>query len=161
MLIYKIEKNEEENDEDISIECMQFIKYLGGILSENVYEDTKNIRFLYQDSSYLLQTNNLDLIYNCNVLLIQFLLGLTGIDLKTASNKEQYAFYCVIESIYHLRNLNVVLPYSFLYNLVQFYTSGSKIVPAINGKVTPGGSYYTVHRWMSKRAENRLICPEG
>ena len=29
MLIYKIEKNEEENDENISTECMQFIKYLG------------------------------------------------------------------------------------------------------------------------------------
>ena len=48
--------------------------------------------------------NNLDFINNCNVLLVQFLLGLTGIDLKTASDKEQYAFACVIESIYHLRN---------------------------------------------------------
>ena len=136
---------------------MQFINYLGGILSDKVYEDAKNIRFLYQDSGYLLQMKNLDFINDHNVLLVQFLFGLTGINLKAASDKEQYAFACVIESIYHLRNLNVVLPNSFLYNLVQFYTSGSKTVPAINGKVTPGGSYYTVHNWMSKRAENRLF----
>ena len=161
MLIYKIEKNKEENDENINIECIQFINYLGGILSGKVYEDAKNIRFLYQDGGYLLQMKNLDFINDRNVLLVQFLLGLTGIDLKAASDKEQYAFACVIESIYHLRNLNVVLPNSFLYNLVQFYTSGSKTVPAINGKVTPGGSYYTVHNWLSKRAENPLICPEG
>ena len=104
---------------------------------------------------------NLDFINDHNVLLVQFLFGLTGINLKAASDKEQYAFACVIESIYRLRNLNVVLPNYFLYNLVQFYTSGSKIVPGINGKVTPGGSYYVVHNWMSKRAENLLICPEG
>ena len=69
MLIYKTEKNKEENDENINIECMQFINYLGDILSDKVYEDAKNI----------------------------------------------------------------------------------------NGKVTPGVSYYTVHNWMSKRAENRLF----
>ena len=32
--------------------------------------------------------NNLYFIYNHNVLLVQFLLGLTGIDLKTAFDKE-------------------------------------------------------------------------
>ena len=94
---------------------------------------------------------NLDFINDHNVLLVQFLFGLTGINLKAASDKEQYAFACVIESIYRY----------FLYNLVQFYTSGSKTVPGINGKVTPGGSYYAVHNWMSKRAENLLICPDG
>ena len=57
MLIYKIEKNEEENDENINVECMQFTKYLGGILSDKLYEDSKNIGFLYQDRSYLLQMN--------------------------------------------------------------------------------------------------------
>ena len=134
MLICKIEKNEEENEEDVSIDCMQFIEYLGGVLSEKVYEDPKNIRFFYQHSSYILQMNNLDFIYNHNVWLVQFLLGLKGIDLKTASDKEHYAFACMIESIYHLWNLNVLLPHSFIYNLVQFYTSGFPIqgVPCSN-----------------------------
>ena len=59
MLIYKIEKNKEENDENINVECMQFTKYLGDILSDKLYEDLKNIGFLYQDSSYLLQMNTL------------------------------------------------------------------------------------------------------
>ena len=56
----------------------------------------KNIRFLCQDSSYLLHMDTLDFINNHNVLLVQFLLGITGIDLKTASDKEQYAFACRI-----------------------------------------------------------------
>lgn len=34
---------------------MQFIKYLGGILSDKVHEDTENSKFLYEDSTYLLQ----------------------------------------------------------------------------------------------------------
>ena len=67
----------------------------------------------------------------------------------------------MIESIYHLRNSNIVLPHSFLANLVQFYGSGSKIVPVINDKLTPAGSYFNVHNWISKRAENPLLCPEG
>ena len=129
---------------------MQFIKYLGGILSDRIYEDTKNIRFSYQDSSYLSQTDNLDFIFNRNALLVQFLRGITGTDLKTASDKEQYAFACMIESIYHLGNLNIVLTDPFLHDLVKFYTSDLKTVPAINGEVTPGGTYYTVHNWISK-----------
>ena len=36
---------------------MQFIKYLGGILSDKVHEDTENSKFLYEDSTYLLQIN--------------------------------------------------------------------------------------------------------
>ena len=87
---------------------MQFIKYLGGILSDKVHEDTENSKFLYEDSTYLLQINNLDVIYNHNVLLVQFMLGLTGTDLKPASDKEQYAFACVIESINPLQNFNVL-----------------------------------------------------
>lgn len=52
-----MKKNEKEIDENIRIEFMQFIKYLGGILSDKVHEDTENSKFLYEDSTYLLQIN--------------------------------------------------------------------------------------------------------
>ena len=35
----------------------------------------------------------------------------------------------------------------FLANLVQSYTSGSKTVLAVNGKITPSGSYATLNEW--------------
>ena len=83
---------------------MQFIKYLGVYYQKKYVKIRKILDFYVKIISYLLQMNNLDFLYNCNVLLVQFLLGLTGIDLKTTSDKEQCAFACVIESIYHLRN---------------------------------------------------------
>ena len=103
----------------------------------------------------------LESIKSCNKNLLSFLLGASGLGLNTLTEKTQYALACVIESIYHLRNSNIVLPHSFLAKLEQFYTSGSKVIPVINGKLTLAGSYFTVHSWMSKRAENLLLCTEG
>lgn len=68
---------------------------------------------------------------------------------------------CCIEQIYFLRNLNLVLPYNFVANLIQSYTAGSKTVSVVNGKVTPGGSYTSVHNWMNLIGEKALTCPEG
>ena len=50
-------------------------------------------------------------------------------------------------------------------NSIQFYTSGSKAVSALNGKVSPSGSYPILGNWMSERAknkgQNKLVAPDG
>ena len=37
--------------------------------------------------------------------------------------------------------------------------SGSKTVPVINGKISPGGSYPTVHNWLADPGKNSLVWP--
>ena len=151
----------DEENTDNDLDFSELLGYLGELSSDLIYKDIKTIRYLYQDNLFFSSMNTLEFIKNRNKNLLSFLLGASGLDLNKLSEKSQYALACVIESIYHLRNSNIVLPHSFLANLVQFYTSGSKVVPVINGKLTPAGSYFTVHSWISKRAENPLLCPEG
>ena len=155
------DENMIDNTTEYNIDFSHLLGLLGQYCSELIFNDIQNIRLLYQDKLYFSTMDTVDFIKNRDKNVLNFLLGLTRLDLKKTSQKTNYALACVIESIYHLRNSNIVLPHSFLSNLVQFYTSGSKVVPVINGKLTPAGSYFTVHNWMSKRAEHPLSCPEG
>ena len=63
--------------------------------------------------------------------------------------------------MYYLCHHNIVLPHSFISNLIQFYTSCSKVVPALNGKVSPSGSYPTLGNWMSECGKSKLVVPDG
>ena len=151
----------DEENTDADLDFSELLGHLGELCSDLIYQDIQTIRCLYQDNLCFSSMNTLEFIKSRNKNLLCFLLGASGSDLNKLSEKTQYALASVIESIYHLRNSNIVLPHSFLGNLVQFYTSGSKVVPVINGNLTPAGSYFTVHSWMSKRAKNPLLCPEG
>ena len=64
-----------------------------------------------------------------------FFLGLTGVDLTNATKKVLFSFANAIECLYYLHNFQVILPHSFVCNLIQFYTAGSKTMPVINGKI--------------------------
>ena len=157
-IVIRDDDGDEENT-DTDLDFSKLLGYIGELCSVLIYQDIQTIHCLYQDNLYFSSMNMLEFIKSCNKNLLSFLLGACGLDLNKLSEKTQYAL--AWESIYHLRNSNVVLPHSFLANLVQFYTSGSKVVPVINGKLTPAGSYFTVHRWMSQKAENPLLCLEG
>ena len=153
--------NGDEENTDTDLDFSELLGYLGELCSDLVYQDVQTIRCLYQNNLYFSSMNTLEFIKSCNKNLLNFFLGASGLDVNKLSEKSQYASACVIESICHLRNSNIVLPHSFLAKLVQFYTSGSKAVPVINGKLTTASSYFTMHSWISKRAENPLLCPEG
>ena len=77
------------------------------------------------------------------------------------SNQIQYTFAKCIEMCYYLRNFNLVLPYSFLSNLVQSCISGSKSVSVVNRKTTPGGSYITYKNWINVHGKSALKCYGG
>ena len=78
-----------------------------------------------------------------------FIFGFSGNDLNQESNEVKYALAQTLELCYYLSNLHLVLPYSFLANLVQLCISGSKSVAVVNGKTSPGGSYTTFKNWIS------------
>ena len=60
------------------------------------------------------------------------------------------------EMIYFIHNLNLILPYCFLINLLQSFVSGSKKVPALYGKVTPGTGYTTYKSWLKNFGSNKI-----
>ena len=84
-----------------------------------------------------------------------------GLDIATGTTKKILAFVNTIEMCYHLRNFQLVLPFSFLGNLIQSSISGSKIVSVINGKTSPGGSYTTFKNWIAEKGKIQLPCLSG
>ena len=69
---------------------------------------------------------------------------------------------CVfVEAIYFLRNLIVILPYSFLSNLIQSLVSGSKTLTRIKGKVIASGSYPNIQSWLEGQGKEPLETPSG
>ena len=68
---------------------------------------------------------------------------MTRIDIYKEKNKVTFPFAKYLEMIYYL-DMNLALPYSFVENLIQSYTSGSKMVSVANFKTSPAGGYKTL-----------------
>ena len=100
---------------------------------------------MYKDPSILTKLDFSKYLKERDSCVVAFLEGVSGIAFDKEKNP-RVKFACCMsnESIYHLRNLNVIPPYSFLSNLLQSLISGSKTVSAVNGKLHPGGSSPTI-----------------
>ena len=86
-----------------------------------------------------------------------FLEGVSGIAFDGEQNHHvQFASCISIESIYYLRNFNIVLPYSFLKISLQSRISGSKTVTTVNGKLHPSGSYPVIQRWLEGQGSDPI-----
>lgn len=70
---------------------------------------------------------------------------------------------CVaVEHLYSLAgNDQLVLPFSFLINLLLFTVKNSKLALSIISKVLPGGSYFTVTGWRDRLTSVPLSFPSG
>lgn len=55
----------------------------------------------------------------------------TFLHLLSASWKHSYQLATAVETVYHLKNNNIILPFSFLANLIQTLIFGSKKVTTI------------------------------
>lgn len=126
-----------------------------------MYDDIKTIRQIYHNPHELCNIGSRNFINNQSKGVVLFFLGLTDIDLSNATEKVLLSFTNVIECLYYLRNFQVMLPRSFICNLIQFYTYGSKTMSVTNGKISPGGSYLIVHNWLAEHGKKPLVCPTG
>lgn len=64
-----------------------------------------------------------------------------------------------INHIKYLRSLNLVLPYSFLLNIVESLISGLKTVTAINEKLYPCGRYPVIQSWLEEQGSVPIKSP--
>ena len=91
--------------------------------------------------------NPRDFLAGRNTVLLSFLRSVAP-----SKNPNSYQFAILVESVYHLRNNNLILPHSFMANLIQTFISGSKTVTALNGKLLAGGSDTTYRTWLKENA---------
>ena len=114
---------------------------LGHLINSDVFERGKNLSMAYKDPEKLSSIDSKTFISSSNKFLVNFLEGVSSTRKYSLDSKSEFTLSMVIESIYHLRNRNYVLPHHFLCNLLQSSTSGSKCVSVVNGKCGPSGSY--------------------
>ena len=74
---------------------------------------------------------------------MEFLSACCNVDHKERANNMFFTIAVAIKMIRFIRNLNLILPYCFLINLLQSFISGSKKVSSLNSKVTPGAGHTT------------------
>ena len=132
------------------------------IVNKKIYSDGNSVALLYKDGNVLQQLNFSDYLANRHKCVVAFLEGSSDIAFdKERDPQVKYSACVVVEAIYCLRNLNVILPYSFLSNLIRSLVSGSKTVTRINGKVIPSGSYPTIQSWLEEQGKETLKTPSG
>ena len=110
---------------------------IGQSIQDEILDDINVIRLFYNSPEKLANLKTIEFIRNQNEKLVSFLLGICDTTLTSLPEKTVFTFAVAIEQIYHLHHHNIALPHSFISNLIQFYTSGSKVVPALNRKVSP------------------------
>ena len=141
-----------EDAQNVNPEKLKRLLNLIGMkfVQNNIYEDGLTLRSKYRDTEYLSSLNSNKFILEINQLLLSFICGAVDLDFEKQTHPSfLYAIAVTVEMVYFLRNLNLILPHCFLINLVQSFTSGSKIVTNTNGKVFPGASYTSYKTWLN------------
>ena len=126
-------------------------------INSKIYEDFLSLKGYYKDENYLKNRNTKKYLEERDQLILEFLSGCCNVDYKEQSNNIMlFTIAVTIEMIYFIRNLNLILPYCFLINLLQSFVSGSKKVSILNGKVTPGTGYTTYKSWLKNFWGNKI-----
>ena len=116
----------------------------------NVYNNIDEMKIL--DSKLVINQ------FNSGIL--SFIEGLTGRCFNMTHDKQVlFKIGVSLESIYYLKNSNLVLPHCFLTNIIETITSGSKTVTAVNGKVLPASGDTLVRYWLKEHGSEVLSTP--
>ena len=63
----------------------------------------------------------------------------------------------IIECIYKARSFNLVIPLSFIMNLVTYLTTRCQSMNKVVAKICPGGSYTHISKWIAANTKDKLI----
>lgn len=83
-----------------------------------------HLKSQYLSSETLAELNSKAFIENYNGMLVNLISSITGRSVTAMDHQEAFRFATCIESIYHMKNSNLVLPHCFITNLIQTTTSG-------------------------------------
>ena len=118
-------------------------KFVGDLIGK----EYASLQEMNKDTSYMETLHPRTFLSDRNEVLKTFLWSI-------APSKDPYSYQVamVVETIYHMRNNNLILPHSFMSNLIQTFISGSKTVTTINGKLFAGGGDTTYRKWLKQNA---------
>ena len=142
-----------------SVSQMKIIKLagvLGKLINKAIFNDGRNAQFDYKNTSI----DQTEWVSKRNKVLLEFLSSATGVDINKSSTKKRNAFTHSVEQIYYTRNLNLVTPFAFQRNVVQYSLTNSKLCTTLTGSWESAGSYKTVHDFICSPCEP-IFCPEG
>ena len=157
-----IEKSKPEEISNVDQGKLQCLLHLIGskFIQSDVYTDGLQVATIHKDPGQLANLDSKNYISDRNQLLISFINGTVNFNIEDQHNTViLFAFAVALEMIYYLRNLNLILPHCFLTNILQCFTSGSKTVSVLNGKVSPSCGYTSYKNWLCERGAEKNECP--
>ena len=162
-LIEKIGAKGFQSDELLNRKLTELIHVIARtIIQPKITEHCKELNGQYRDVEVLQTLNSEKFISSVSPFITRFLSGCSGKAFSSISDtKVLFRIAVVIESIYHIKNSNAVLPHSFAMNLTQRQISGSKTVAVVNGKVLPGASDSVLRDWWEVQGSQPLETPRN
>ena len=146
-------------NEDIRSGLVSLRGALGELIKDDVSKDGReNILLKYKDLSYVSSVDPVQWIEQRNAVLRSFLCGATGCNPPKDSQRKVGGMVNLLEQIHHLRDLNLITPFSFRQNLVIYSSTNSKIASQIFGSSRGAGSYTTVTKVITTPSDP-LECP--
>ncbi|KAH3737424.1 hypothetical protein DPMN_044017 [Dreissena polymorpha] len=124
--------------------------------AQAVSDDINCISSSYRDLDHLLSLNADVYLRKRNKVVLSFLDGISS-----DKNNQNSLHKCLaIEHVYQLTCSNLVTPYSFVLNLMQYQATQSKLCINLNSKVHPCGAYKTVNNWLTNHGSIPLPFPK-
>ena len=162
-LIQKLRADKDALKRDlVKNKLTHLLEYIGReAIQPALKNDTTHLQQQYQSAELLRNLDSKKFLQQCNSMLLAFLLSVTGRKLESMDSIMLYTLSVSIESIYHVKNRNLVLPHTFTSNLLQTVTSGSKTVTEVNGKISPAASDTTYRTWFYNQGLEKLATPKG
>ena len=145
-------------DEDLD-DKLKEITYLIGkkIVKPSIIEHSKKLKGDFNSVESLKTIDSKKFLLSCNQALISFMQGCTGLNLDFIhDSKILYRYAVTIECLYHLQSSNIVLPHSFLMNLIQRHITGSKMATSVHGKLLPGSEDNSMREWWEHQGSEPL-----
>ena len=145
-----------DHSDSVTKKVCSLAAVLGTYFVDNKFSsEYGSLQHLYKDVDYMKNLDSQDFLAGRNQVLLSFLRAVAP-----SKDPNSYQLAMLVENVYHIRNNNLVLPHSFMTNLIQTFISGSKTVTALNGKLLAGGSDTTYRIWLRQNAEEMELPSE-
>lgn len=133
----------------------QVMFHIGRAQTDKINDDLQSMKLAYRDISNLTNIDVNKWINDKNCIIRGIVNGVAG------KNTSDYVKAKAIESVYHVRNTQVVLPLSFSEAIVEYSITNSKLASNLKGASSASGHYQTQRDWLTEQASTPLPPVSG
>ena len=158
-------KTEEEKEEEEEVEEIESYEHKIDIICSEIKKDVAS---LYKntnghDIEELTNLRPSNYLKKRPVEIIKLIATLCGIESinENCDEKRCLVIAKIIELIYNMRNSRLVMPVSFIENLITYTTTHSRNLVTYLSKVSPAGAYTFLESWFTTHAVDPIQFPNG